>query len=52
MSDSGLIVTDRASPNFGDRRGDGLVDTLVLHYTDTQSAADALDILTDPAKRG
>lgn len=49
---AGLLETiDRPSSNFGDRKGDRPVDTLVLHYTDTQSAADALAILTDPAKQ-
>lgn len=43
-------IVDKPSPNFGDRKGDGAVDMLVLHYTDTQTAADALTILTDPAK--
>lgn len=37
------------SPNFGDRRGDGPVDMLVLHYTDMVSAQEALDRLCDPA---
>lgn len=36
------------SPNFGDRRGDGTVDMLVLHYTDMTSAQAALDRLCDP----
>jgi len=44
-------ILDRPSPNFGERRGEAAVDMLVLHYTDTQSAEDALDILTDPASQ-
>jgi N-acetylmuramoyl-L-alanine amidase len=47
---SALVVEDRPSPNFGERKGGRPVDMLILHYTDTASAEDALSILTDPAK--
>lgn len=45
-----VVVEDRPSPNFGERKGGGPVDILVLHYTDTATAEDALAILTDLAK--
>lgn len=51
MSAGRLKIIDRPSPNFGDRKGGGPVDMLVLHYTDTESAGDAIDILTDPEKQ-
>ena len=51
MQDGDVTLVDRPSPNFGDRKGDAGVDMLVLHYTDTESAADALDILTDPVRQ-
>lgn len=50
MSDTEHRIVDLPSPNFGERKGNGPVDILVLHYTDTKSARDALEILTDPAK--
>lgn len=43
-------VQDHPSPNRGPRRGDGLVDTVVIHYTDTQDIGHSLDILCDPAR--
>jgi len=35
------------SPNFDDRRPDGLIDMLVLHYTGMQTAEEALQRLCD-----
>ncbi|MDZ4089183.1 MAG: N-acetylmuramoyl-L-alanine amidase [Tabrizicola sp.] len=37
------------SPNFGERRGRGRVELVVLHYTAMPSCAAALDRLCDPA---
>lgn len=51
MTGDANSILDKPSPNFGERKGDAPVDTLVLHYTDTQSAVDAVDILTDPEKQ-
>ncbi len=45
------VVDDHPSPNFGPRKGDALIDTLVLHYTDTRTVADTLSILTDPDRQ-
>ena len=39
---------DRASPNFGPRRGDGRPVLVVLHYTAMETEG-ALDRLCDPA---
>jgi N-acetylmuramoyl-L-alanine amidase len=36
------------SPNFGERRGRGRIDLVVLHYTAMQSCAEALGRLCDP----
>ena len=51
MPGGAIRILNRLSPNFGERRGEAAVDMLVVHYTDTQSAEDALDILTDPASQ-
>lgn len=37
------------SPNFGERRGGGRVELIVLHYTAMSSCAEALERLCDPA---
>ena len=37
------------SPNFGERRGVAAPDLLVLHYTGTETAEEALARLRDPA---
>ncbi|WP_425405632.1 N-acetylmuramoyl-L-alanine amidase [Hwanghaeella sp.] len=50
MSAADLPILERPSPNFGERKGGGTIDMLVLHYTDTESAEDALEILCDPSK--
>ncbi len=42
-------VRERASPNHGTRRGNGVIDMLVLHYTGMTNASVALDRLCDPA---
>ena len=36
------------SPNFGERRGRGRVELVVLHYTAMPSCAEALERLCDP----
>lgn len=36
------------SPNFGERRGRGRVELVVLHYTAMQTCAEALERLCDP----
>ena len=44
-------VVDLPSPNFGERRPAGAkVKFVVLHYTQTETLAQALDILRDPAR--
>lgn len=43
-----LDIIQRPSPNFGDRRGDGVVDMLILHYTDMANAEEAVDLLCNP----
>lgn len=48
MPNGEIRIVDRLSPNFGERKGGATPDMLVLHYTDTQTAEDALGILTDP----
>lgn len=47
------MTIDRSitSPNANERRGEGGIDTVVLHYTDLPSAAESLAILTDPARQ-
>lgn len=42
-------IVERPSPNFGPRRGGAQPDLVVLHYTGMETAAAALDRLTDPA---
>jgi N-acetylmuramoyl-L-alanine amidase len=37
------------SPNFGERRGVAAPDLLILHYTGTKTATEALALLRDPA---
>lgn len=37
------------SPNFGERRGEGRIELVVLHYTAMPSCAEALERLCDPA---
>jgi N-acetyl-anhydromuramyl-L-alanine amidase AmpD len=44
-----MEFVDTPSPNHGVRRDGAAVDMLVIHYTDTEDAAEAIDILTDPA---
>ena len=44
-------VVDLPSPNFGERRPAGAkVKFVVLHYTQTETLAQALDILRDPSR--
>jgi N-acetylmuramoyl-L-alanine amidase len=42
-----MNIIEHPSPNF-DERGGQAVDMLVLHYTDTLTAQDAIDCLVDP----
>lgn len=44
------LFTDRKSPNFGERRGGGPVDMLVLHYTDAPDVETACGWLCDPMR--
>lgn len=43
-----LQVIDYPSPNFNERPNGYSIDCIVLHYTDTSTLQEALDILTDP----
>jgi N-acetylmuramoyl-L-alanine amidase len=43
------VSLSHASPNFGERRGRGRVELVVLHYTAMQTCAEALERLCDPA---
>lgn len=43
-----LRIIDHPSPNFDERSGRRPVDMIVLHYTGMQSAAAALERLSDP----
>jgi N-acetylmuramoyl-L-alanine amidase len=43
-----MQITETPSPNFGDRKDDGPVDILLLHYTGMPSAEGALAWLCDP----
>ena len=44
-------VIDHVSPNHGPRRGGLSVDTIVVHYTDTRTVADSLEILCSPERQ-
>ena len=50
MPSEGPAHVERPSPNFGPRVGDGPVDTIIIHYTDTRDAEEALGLLCDPAR--
>ncbi|MDJ0683587.1 MAG: N-acetylmuramoyl-L-alanine amidase [Alphaproteobacteria bacterium] len=39
------------SPNFGPRPLGSVIDTMVIHYTDTRTLDDALAILSDPERQ-
>ncbi|MBP7065988.1 N-acetylmuramoyl-L-alanine amidase [Ferrovibrio sp.] len=43
-----MLIAERPSPNFDERRCRKPVDLVVLHYTGMRSAEDALRRLTDP----
>jgi len=43
-----MQIAERASPNFGSRRGGAVPDMVVLHYTGMATAAEALHRLCDP----
>jgi N-acetylmuramoyl-L-alanine amidase len=47
--DSPLVARFVASPNYGQRRGHGGPDCLILHYTGMPTGEAALKALTDPA---
>jgi N-acetylmuramoyl-L-alanine amidase len=42
------VTLTHPSPNFGERRGRGRVELVVLHYTAMRSCAEALERLCDP----
>ena len=44
-----MIITQAPSPNFGPRKNGARISMLVLHYTDTPTAFDALKLMQDPA---
>jgi N-acetylmuramoyl-L-alanine amidase len=46
--DSALAQSFAASPNHGERRGAGHINTLILHYTGMKTGAAALARLCDP----
>ncbi|HYD19063.1 MAG TPA: N-acetylmuramoyl-L-alanine amidase [Patescibacteria group bacterium] len=46
-----IIVTDAPSPNFGPRAGGKQPTHLILHYTDTRTTFDALQILQNPERQ-
>jgi N-acetylmuramoyl-L-alanine amidase len=48
-ADSPLVGRFVASPNYGERRGYGRPDCLILHYTGMPTGEAALKALTDPA---
>jgi N-acetylmuramoyl-L-alanine amidase len=43
------VILTHPSPNFGERRGRGRVELVVLHYTAMASCAEAVGRLCDPA---
>lgn len=43
------MTLSHPSPNYGERRGEGRVELVVLHYTAMASCAEALERLCDPA---
>lgn len=43
-----MKIEDRLSPNFNERKGNG-ISLIILHYTGMETAAAALDRLTDPS---
>ena len=47
--DSPLVARFVASPNYGERRGYGRPNCLILHYTGMPTGEAALKALTDPA---
>ena len=46
-----MSFIDRPSPNFDERKGDGKVTMLVIHYTGMKSLPEVLDKLADPASK-
>jgi N-acetylmuramoyl-L-alanine amidase len=49
--DSGLAITELPSPNQDERPPDVPVDMLILHYTDMETGAAAIERLRDPVAR-
>lgn len=45
-----MNIIDLPSPNFDSRAG-SKINFIILHYTDTKTAKEALDILTSPEKK-
>ena len=48
-ADRPMDITSLPSPNFGDRRGMGRVELVVLHYTAMEDAEAAINTLCNPA---
>lgn len=46
-----MMTTSRPSPNADDRPDDTAIDMLVIHYTGMETAAAAIERLTDPAAK-
>jgi N-acetylmuramoyl-L-alanine amidase len=46
-----LLISDAPSPNFGPRAGGKKPEYLILHYTDTRTTFDALQILQNPERQ-
>ena len=51
LPDSPIASRVLPSPNFGERRGRGRPDSVVLHYTGLPTAEAALTLLRDPASQ-
>jgi N-acetylmuramoyl-L-alanine amidase len=45
-----MIITQAPSPNFGPRAAGKKISLLILHYTDTQNAFAALEIMQSPER--
>ena len=46
-----ILISDAPSPNFGPRAGGKKPEYLILHYTDTRTTFDALQILQNPERQ-
>ncbi|MES2252890.1 MAG: N-acetylmuramoyl-L-alanine amidase [Pseudomonadota bacterium] len=45
---TGRLIHSRPSPNFNERPNDGIINCIVIHYTDFMTMKESLDCLTDP----